>query len=76
MPAPEQKDEHSLKPDGELDFLGSQQTREAKSWLPWIIAAAAVVLGLGIWVIVGTRANPDSRPPEPAWLLPTPTQPA
>ena len=28
--------------------------------VPWIIAAAVVVVGLGIWVIVGTRANPDT----------------
>ena len=28
---PEQKDGNSLKPDGELDFLRSHQTREAKS---------------------------------------------
>ena len=60
MPAPEQKNEHSLKPDGELDFLGSHQTREVKSWLPWIIAAAVVVVGLGIWIVIGTRANPDT----------------
>src|SRR5271170_2795963 len=59
MPAPEQKDEHSLKPDGELGFLASGQTREATSWLPWIMAAAVVVVGLGVWILVGGRANPD-----------------
>ena len=60
MPAPEQKDEHSPKPDEEPGFLASQQTREATSWLPWIIAAAVVVVGLGVWIVVGARTNPDT----------------
>ncbi len=50
---------HSPKPDEEPGFLASQQTREATSWLPWIIAAAVVIVGLGVWVLVGDRVNPD-----------------
>ena len=58
MPAQEQKDDHS--PKSEPGFLASHQTRDATSWLPWIIAAAVVIVGIGIWVVVGIRANPDS----------------
>ena len=72
MPAQEQKDDHSPKSDKEPDFLGSQQTRDATSWLPWIIAAAVVIVGIGIWAVVGNHANRDSlaggtgmAPPDP-----------
>jgi hypothetical protein len=58
MPAPEKKT-NTPKPDEEPGFLASQQTREANSRLPWIIAAAVVIVGLGVWIVVGTRANPD-----------------
>src|SRR5271155_2411585 len=53
MPAQENKDE-------DPGFLASHQTRDTTSWLPWIIAAAVVILGLGILVVVGGRTNPDS----------------
>jgi Protein of unknown function (DUF2393) len=59
MPAQGQEDELRPKPDEVPGFLASHQTREATSWLPWIIAAAVVVVGLGVWIVVGTRANPD-----------------
>jgi len=59
MPAQEQKHEHTQEPDEEPGFLASQQTREVNSRLPWIIAAAVVIVGLGVWIVVGTRANPD-----------------
>ena len=58
MPAQEQKDDHN--PKSEPGFLASQQTRDATSWLPWIIAAAVVIVGIGIWAVVGNHANPDS----------------
>jgi Protein of unknown function (DUF2393) len=51
MPAPEPKDP---------DFLSSQQTREATSWTPWIIAAVVMVVGLGILVVAGGRSTPVS----------------
>ena len=41
----------------EPDFLASQQTREATSWLPWIIAAVAVIAGIAILVIAGGRGT-------------------
>lgn len=53
MPAPERKDE-------EPGFLASHQTREVTSWMPWIVAAAVVILGLGILVVVGGRSTPQS----------------
>jgi Protein of unknown function (DUF2393) len=60
MPAPEQKDDSRPKSDEEPGFLASQQTRDAISWLPWMIAAAVIIVGLGLWVVVGDRVNPDS----------------
>ncbi len=53
MSAQERKDEGA-------GFLASHQTREATSWLPWIVAAAVVILGLGILVVVGGRSTPES----------------
>ena len=57
MPAQENKDKQ------EPDFLASHQTREATSWLPWIIAAVAVIVGIAVLVFVGGRG---ARPPEAA----------
>lgn len=59
MPAPEQRDPPSPKSDDEPGFLASQQTREPTSKLPWIIAAAVAIVSVGIWILVGGRANPD-----------------
>jgi Protein of unknown function (DUF2393) len=53
MPAPEPKDE-------DPGFLAAHQTREVTSWMPWIIAAVVVVLGLGVLVVVGGRNSPMS----------------
>ena len=47
-------------PDEEPGFLASHQTREAVSWLPWIIAAGVIILGLGILVVVGGRGKTES----------------
>jgi Protein of unknown function (DUF2393) len=43
--------------DPEPDFLASQQTREATSWAPWIVAAVVVIVGIGALVILGGRGN-------------------
>ncbi len=59
MPAPEQRDPLSPKSDEEPGFLVSQQTREATSWLPWIIAAAVAVVAVVVWIVVGGRLNPE-----------------
>jgi hypothetical protein len=53
MPAPEQR----TKSDDEPGFLASQQTREATSKVPWIIAAAVAIVSVGIWILVGGRGN-------------------
>jgi Protein of unknown function (DUF2393) len=46
--------------DEDPGFLASHQSREAVSWLPWIIAAAVIILGLGILVVVGGPAKTQS----------------
>jgi hypothetical protein len=58
MAAQEQKDDPN--PKEELDLLGAQQPREAVSWLPRIIAAAVVIVAIGIWAVVGHRSNPNA----------------
>jgi hypothetical protein len=58
MPAPDNKSDS--KPGEDTGFLASHQTREATSWMPWIIAATVVILGLGILVVVGGRSTPES----------------
>jgi Protein of unknown function (DUF2393) len=60
MPAPEDKDKMDAKSGEDAGFLASHQTREATSWMPWIIAATVVILGLGILVVAGGRSTPDS----------------
>ena len=62
MPAQEPKHEPDAKAKQESGFLASHQAGEATSWLPWIIAAAVIILGLVILIVVGDRVNPDSRP--------------
>jgi hypothetical protein len=49
-----------LMADEDPGFLASQQSREATSWLPWIIAATVIILGLGILVVVGGRGKTES----------------
>jgi hypothetical protein len=48
-------------PDQEPDFLASHQTRDKISWMPWIIAAAAIVVGLGILVLAGGHSRTESQ---------------
>jgi hypothetical protein len=60
MAAQEPNNGTDLKPGEDAGFLTSHQNREPTSWLPWIIAAAAVILGLGILVVVGGRTSPES----------------
>jgi hypothetical protein len=62
MPAQEPKHEPDTKTKQDSGFLASHQAREATSWLPWIIAATVVIVGLVILIVVGDRVNPDSRP--------------
>jgi hypothetical protein len=66
MPPQDPKNELSPTPpkstelDDEPGFLASHQTRETTSWVPWIIAAAVVIVGLGILTWVGGR-TPESQ---------------
>jgi len=60
MPAQEDNDQPEVQSKEDAGCLALQQTREATSWMPWIVAAAVVILGLGILVVVGGRSNPDS----------------
>jgi hypothetical protein len=72
MAAQDQKNDSSPKSENEQGFLASHQTRDATSWLPWIIAAAVVIVAIGIWAVIGNHANPDApaggagmAPPDP-----------
>jgi Protein of unknown function (DUF2393) len=56
----EPKDERSPKPEEDPGFLASHQTRETTSWLPWIIAAAVVIVGLGLLLLLGRHSASDS----------------
>lgn len=47
----------------ELGFLSSQQTSERKSLLPWIAAAAAVLIGLALVVIFNRPGNRSGSAP-------------
>jgi hypothetical protein len=55
MPAPEGKDGINQKPDDSPGFLVSQQTGEKTSWLPWIVAAAVIIVGFAVLALVGGR---------------------
>ncbi len=65
MPAEERKDDPSQERSqdfgSDLGFLSSQQTSEKTSWMPWIVAAAVVVVGLGILVLVGGHGSQNSQ---------------
>ena len=60
MAAQEDKDKVDAKSGEDAGFLASHQAREATSWMPWIIAATVVIVGLGILVIAGGRSAPES----------------
>jgi Protein of unknown function (DUF2393) len=47
-------------PDEDPAFLASHQARETTSWLPWIVAAVVVILGLVILVVLGGRSHPET----------------
>jgi hypothetical protein len=42
-------------------FLAAHQTRETISWLPWIIAAAVIIVGLCVLVMLGGRGKTGSE---------------
>ena len=70
MAAQPPKNEPNPKGEEEPGFLASHQTREATPWLPWAIAAAAVILGLGALVFFGGHGNPDSQSPNTTGMAP------
>jgi hypothetical protein len=61
MPAQGRKDDPTPKPAEDPGFLASQQTRDPTSWMPWIVAAGVVVLGLGILILVGGHGSQNSQ---------------
>jgi hypothetical protein len=56
MPAQEDKENQDQEPG----FLASQQTREATSWIPWIVAAVVVIVALGTLILLGGHGAPQS----------------
>ena len=71
MAAQEEKNKADAESGEDAGFLAPHQAREATSWMPWIIAAAVVIVGLGVLVIAGGRSTPQSplgtgmAPPDP-----------
>jgi hypothetical protein len=61
MSAERSKDDPAPVPAEDPGFLGSQQTRDPTSWMPWIIAAGVVVLGLAVLVMVGGHGSQNSQ---------------
>jgi hypothetical protein len=60
MPAQDDKDKIDAKSGEDAGFLALHQTRESTSWMPWIVAAAVIILGLGILVVAGGRTPQES----------------
>jgi hypothetical protein len=58
--------------DEDPGFLASHQTRESISWLPWIIAAAVIIVGLGILVVVGGHSAQESTSRSTGMAAPDP----
>lgn len=48
------------EPNLEPDFLGTKH-QEKTSLAPWIVAAAVVVLCLGIWALTGSHSTPPPQ---------------
>jgi hypothetical protein len=48
-------------PNPEPAFLSTQSSREKTSWVPWIVAAAVVVVGIGIWILTGGQSVPQNQ---------------
>ena len=64
MPEPEDQGKKSLQPsltEG-AGFLAAQQTREPTQWIPWIVAAGVILLGLLFLIVAGGRGNSSSQP--------------
>jgi hypothetical protein len=65
MPAEERNDDPTPKLSQlsgiDPGFLSSQQTSEKTSWMPWIVAAAVVVVGLGILILVGGHGSQNAQ---------------
>src|SRR5271168_4336007 len=49
------------EPNPEPAFLSSQTTREKTSWVPWIVAAAMVVVAIGVWILTGGHSVPQNQ---------------
>ncbi len=48
-------------PNPEPGFLSGQTTREKTSWVPWIVAAAVIVMGIGVWILTGGHSVPQNQ---------------
>jgi Protein of unknown function (DUF2393) len=60
MAVQDDKDKVDPKSGENAGFLASHQAQEATSWMPWIIAATVVIVGLSILVVAGGRSTPES----------------
>ena len=61
--------------DEDPGFLASHQTREATSWLPWIVAAFVIVVGLVFLIVAGGRSHPDTSANSTGMAAPDPYAP-
>ena len=53
-------------------FLSSQQAQEKTVWLPWLVAALVVMVGIGTWIALGGHGKPDNQVPGAGMLAPDP----
>jgi hypothetical protein len=50
-------------PDGEPGLSFTQSGTEPRSWLPWAVAGAVIVIGVGLLAVLGGRHTPSSIAP-------------